>query len=108
MLAKVKSYGLIGIDGYGIEIEIDVNPGLPGYDVVGLADTAIKESKERVKSAIKNCGYNYPINKIIVKDSDKTPLGYEGAHFYKINGKYYLFFNCINYYFSPNQTFFYC
>lgn len=66
MLAKVKSYGLIGIDGYGIEIEIDVNPGLPGYDVVGLADTAIKESKERVKSAIKNCGYNYPINKIIV------------------------------------------
>lgn len=66
MLAKVNSYGLIGIEGYGIQIEVDVNPGLPGYDVVGLADTAIKESKERVKSAIKNCAYNYPINKIIV------------------------------------------
>ncbi len=66
MLAKVKSYGLIGIEGYGIEIEVDINPGIPGYDVVGLADTAIKESKERVKSAIKNCSYNYPINKIIV------------------------------------------
>lgn len=66
MLAKVKSYGLIGIEGYGIEVEIDVNPGLPGYGVVGLADTAIKESKERVKSAIKNSQYNYPINKITV------------------------------------------
>lgn len=66
MLAKVNSYGLIGIEGYGIQIEVDVNPGLPGYDVVGLADTAIKESKERVKSSIKNCSYNYPINKIIV------------------------------------------
>ena len=66
MLAKIKSYGLIGIEGYEVEVEIDVNPGLPGYDVVGLADTAIKESKERVKSAIKNSGYNYPINKVII------------------------------------------
>ena len=66
MLAKVKSYGLIGIDGHNVDVEIDINPGLPGYDVVGLADTAIKESKERVKSAIKNSAFNYPINKIIV------------------------------------------
>lgn len=53
MLAKIKSYGLIGIDGYDVDVEVDVNPGLPGYEVVGLADTAIKESKQRVKSAIK-------------------------------------------------------
>lgn len=66
MLSKIKSYGLIGIEGYGVEVEVDINPGLPGYDVVGLADTAIKESKERVKSAIKNSGYNYPINHIII------------------------------------------
>lgn len=66
MLAKINSYGLIGIEGYGLQVEIDINPGIPGYDVVGLADTAIKESKERVKSAIKNTAYNYPINKIIV------------------------------------------
>lgn len=66
MFAKIKSYGLIGIEGYGLEVEIDINPGLPGYDVVGLADTAIKESKERVKSAIRNCTFNYPINKIII------------------------------------------
>ena len=59
MIAKVKSYGLIGITGYKVEVEIDINNGLPSYDVVGLADTAIKESKERVKSAIKNTPFFY-------------------------------------------------
>jgi len=66
MLAKIKSYGLIGIDGYDVDVEVDVNPGLPGFEVVGLADTSIKESKERVKSAIKNSAFNYPINKVII------------------------------------------
>ena len=66
MLAKVLSYGLTGINGYPVNIELDVNAGLPGYDVVGLADTAIKESKARVKAAIKNSSFNYPINKIII------------------------------------------
>ena len=66
MLAKILSFGLTGITGYPVDIEIDVNAGIPGYDVVGLADTAIKESKSRVKSAIKNSAFNYPINKIII------------------------------------------
>ncbi len=66
MLAKIVSYGLTGITGYPVVIELDINAGIPGYDVVGLADTAIKESKSRVRSAIKNSGYNYPINKIII------------------------------------------
>ncbi len=66
MLAKILSFGLVGINGYPVEIEVDISAGLPGYDVVGLADTAIKESKSRVKSAIKNSCYNYPINKIII------------------------------------------
>ena len=66
MLAKILSYGLNGISGYPIQIELDVNAGLPGYDVVGLADTAIKESKSRVKAAIKNSSFNYPINKVII------------------------------------------
>ena len=63
---KIKSYGFWGIDGYEVKVEIDINAGIPGYDVVGLADTAVKESKERVRAAIKNSGFNYPINKIIV------------------------------------------
>lgn len=66
MLAKIKSYGLVGINGYPVDIEIDISAGLPGYDVVGLADTAIKESKSRVKSAIKNSLLKYPIHKVII------------------------------------------
>lgn len=66
MLAKILSFGLNGITGYPVEIELDINAGLPGYDVVGLADTAIKESKSRVKAAIKNSAFDYPINKVII------------------------------------------
>ena len=66
MLSIVKSFGLNGIDGYEVSAEIDINQGLPGYDIVGLVGTSIKESKERVRSAIKNSGFNYPINKITV------------------------------------------
>ena len=66
MLSIIKSFGLNGIDGYEVRVEIDINQGLPSYDIVGLVGTAIKESKERVRSAIKNSGFNYPINKITV------------------------------------------
>ena len=66
MLSKINSFGLIGLDGYLIDVEVDVNHGLPAYNVVGLADTAIKESKERVASAIKNQGFNFPVEKITI------------------------------------------
>ena len=66
MLSIVQSFGLNGIEGYSVRAEIDINQGLPGYDIVGLVGTAIKESKERVRSAIKNSGLNYPITKITV------------------------------------------
>lgn len=66
MLSTIKSYGLNGINGYLVKCEIDINQGLPGYDIVGLVGTAIKESKERVKSAIKNSALKYPIVKITV------------------------------------------
>ena len=59
MLAKTKSYALNGVEGYEVAIEVDLNAGLPAYDTVGLADTAVKESKERVRAAIKNSLYNY-------------------------------------------------
>ncbi len=65
MLSKVKSYGLIGLEGYLVEVEIDINNGLPAFDIVGLPDASVKESKERVRSAIKNSGLDYPIYKII-------------------------------------------
>ncbi len=66
MLSKVYSYGLCGIDGYLVTSEIDISIGLPNFEIVGLGDTAIKESKERVKLAIKNSGFEYPINRITV------------------------------------------
>lgn len=65
MLSKVKSYGLIGLEGYPVDVEIDINNGLPAFDIVGLPDASVKESKERVRSAIKNSGLDYPIYKII-------------------------------------------
>jgi len=66
MLAILNSIGLSGLDGYKMQVEVDINQGLPGYDVVGLVGTSIKESKERIKSAIKNSALQYPILKIIV------------------------------------------
>lgn len=61
MLSKVYSFGLNGIDGFLTQIETDMVGGLPKIDIVGLGDTAVKESKERVKSAIRNSGLEYPL-----------------------------------------------
>ncbi len=66
MLALIKSYGLKGLDGFPVQAEIDMHTGMPTYDIVGLADTAVKESRERVRSAIKNSGYSYPVSAIVV------------------------------------------
>lgn len=66
MLSKVKSYGLNGLSGYLLDVEVDINLGLPAYETVGLADTAVKESKERVRSAIKNSGFRYPVERITI------------------------------------------
>ena len=66
MFSKVKSYGLSGLSGYRVDVEVDTNLGRPSFDIVGLPDAAIKESGERVYSAIKNSGLKYPLNKITV------------------------------------------
>ena len=66
MLAKVKSFALDGLVGYAVEAEVDINSGLPGYELVGLASTATKESKERVRSALKNSGLLYPMKRVTV------------------------------------------
>lgn len=66
MLSKVLSYGLCGIEGYTVTIEADISNGLTKFEIVGLGDAAIKESKERVRSAIKNSALDYPNYKITV------------------------------------------
>lgn len=66
MFSRLKSVGLFGIESYMIEIEADVSTGLPCFDIVGLPDTAVKESRDRVRSAIKNCGFKFPMGRITV------------------------------------------
>jgi magnesium chelatase family protein len=66
LLAKVLSSAVIGIDAFIVEVEVDISQGLPSYTTVGLPETAVKESKERVKSAINNSGYQYPEDRITV------------------------------------------
>ena len=66
MLFKVRSMGLKGVNGYEVAAECDLSSGLPAFDVVGLADTAVKEARERVRSAVKNCGFSFPVSRITV------------------------------------------
>ena len=66
MLAIIPSATLHGLDGRFIRVEVDVAPGLPGFTIVGLADTALQEARERVRGAIRNAGYSYPPRRITV------------------------------------------
>jgi len=67
MLSKILSATLIGIDAHIVEVEVDVtSKGLPHFSTVGLPDTAVKESKERVRAALKNTGFNFPLKQITV------------------------------------------
>lgn len=66
MIAKVLGFALNGLDGVAVDVEVDVNNGLPAFEIVGMADTAVKESKERVRSAIKNSGRTVPTKRLTV------------------------------------------
>ena len=66
VIAKVLSSAVIGIDAHVVEVEVDIARGLPAFTTVGLPEAAVKESKERVKSAINNSGYTFPDDRITV------------------------------------------
>src|SRR5581483_2413802 len=66
MLAKVQSCAVIGLEGALVEVEIDLSNGLQAFNIVGLPDAAVNESKERVRSAIKNSGCLFPFKRITV------------------------------------------
>ena len=66
MLSNVYSRGLAGIDGFPVTVETDISNGMPAFDIVGLPDAAVKEAKERVRSAIKNTGFKFPARRIII------------------------------------------
>ena len=66
MYSKLSTCVLLGLNGNIVEVETDLSRGMPVFNIVGLADTAIKESKERVRAAIKNSGYDFPLNRITI------------------------------------------
>ena len=66
MLAKTKSCAVVGLDGFLVEVEVDISPGLPAFHIVGLPDAAVQGSKERVRAAIRNCGAEFPMRRITV------------------------------------------
>ena len=66
MFARVNSLGTFGMDVFPVTVEADISSGLPRFDVVGLPDSAVSESRDRVHSAIKNCGFTFPVSRITV------------------------------------------
>lgn len=66
MVVKCNSFGLYGIDSYPVEVEASVSMGMPAFDIVGLPDASVKESRDRVRSAMKNNGFNFPASRITI------------------------------------------
>ncbi len=66
MLAKIHSAALVGLDAHIIDVEVDIAGGLPQFSVVGLPDATVRESRDRVRSALKNTGFHFPAKKITV------------------------------------------
>lgn len=80
MLSEITSFALCGLEGVPVEVETDINKGVVSYDLVGLPDTAVKESKERVRSAIKNSALYFPVNKITINLAP-ADIKKEGSHY---------------------------
>ncbi len=66
MLYPVRSLGLSGVSGYEVTAECDLSGGLPAFEIVGLPDAAVREARDRVRAAIKNCGFTFPVSRITV------------------------------------------
>lgn len=66
MFAKAKSLGIFGMNSFSVVVEADLSSGLPRFDIVGLPDAAVKESRERVRASIKNCRFDFPVSRITV------------------------------------------
>ena len=66
MVSKVKSAGIVGVDGYELQVECDLSGGLAAFEMVGLPDAAVREARDRVRAAVKNCGYSFPLGRLTV------------------------------------------
>lgn len=66
MVSKISSLGLYGLDSFVVEAEVDISNGIPAFDIVGLPGMSVRESRDRVRSAMKNCGFEFPVGRIVV------------------------------------------
>jgi len=66
MLAKVKTAAVVGLEGHLVDVEVDISSGLPAMNIVGLPDAAVQEARERVRAAIRNSGFTFPMKRIVV------------------------------------------
>ena len=66
MLAHITAAAVVGIDAVPVQVEVDVSPGLPGVTIVGLPDATVRESRDRVRAAIRNSGFPYPPDRVTV------------------------------------------
>ena len=78
VFCKIRSLGLHGVTGYEVTAECDLSGGLPNFTVVGLPDTAVSEARDRVRAAVKNCGFTFPVSRITV---NLAPAGLRNSHF---------------------------
>ncbi|MEG2083103.1 MAG: ATP-binding protein, partial [Oscillospiraceae bacterium] len=77
MYARVMSAGLYGLEGYAVTVESDASNGLPAFDIVGLPDASVSESRERVRAAVRNSGFSFPVSRVTVNlaPADKRKTG---------------------------------
>ena len=80
MVSKVNSLGYMGLEVYPVEIEVDIQRGLPAFAVIGLGDTQVKESKDRVRASVKNAGFKFPSHRITINLAPAN-VKKEGTHF---------------------------
>ena len=66
MVSNIHSMGLFGMDAFSVEVEADLSSGLPAFEVVGLPDASVRESRDRVRSSIRNSGLDFPVCRITV------------------------------------------
>ena len=66
MLANVLSAAIVGVDAHLVDVEVDISSGLPQFSIVGLPDATVRESRDRVRAALKNSGFHFPVKKITV------------------------------------------
>ena len=66
MVVKTHSLGLLGMEAFEIIVETDLSRGIPAFDIVGLPDASVKEARDRVRSAMRNCGLEFPVRRIVV------------------------------------------